>query len=325
MRLRSALRFVALLLAALVVAVPSVAPAQTSEAQRTAALAARVLELEEELRRLRGRIEALEADHERLTTRLDELSRALEGSREVRNLAGQEPPRPAPPIVARGGGSAVSPPAAAPRPTSPQPPASPGRAPLAGVEEDPAARRGYVLGTIPREAILGGDPAPSWGGAPSTAAPPSRSGAPIATPGHEAQTVARAIPGGTDPNQRFAAARELLRKGEWASAEEALRRFLSDFPNDPNAPLAAYWLGETYLVREDWENAAATFARNYRVYGPDAPRAADNLLKLGEALARLGDKAKACQTFAELERRHPDASSAIRQALQRERAAAGCS
>ncbi|MCS6878608.1 MAG: tol-pal system protein YbgF [Geminicoccaceae bacterium] len=306
-------------LAVALAAIPVVVSfAQTSDAQRTAALAARVLELEEELRRLRGRIETLEADRDRLAARLEELAQAVRATSEGPATATSETGRPPLPAIARGSG----PPApTAPAPSRPpQPPAATGRAPLAGVEEDPAARRGYVLGTIPREAILGGEPSPAP--TPPTGAAPRPQGAPPR--GGESQTVARAVPGGADPNARFAAARELLRKGDWASAEETLRRFVNDFPNDPNAPLAAYWLGETYLVREDYENAAATFARNYRTFGPEAPRAADNLLKLGEALARLGEKDKACQTFTELERRHPDASSAVRQALARERAAAGC-
>ena len=66
------------------------------------------------------------------------------------------------------------------------------------------------------------------------------------------------------------------------------------------------------------------FARNYRTYGQDAPRAPDNLLKLGMALAAMGDRDKACQTFAELGKRHPNASAPIRQALSREKTAAGC-
>ncbi len=317
--------------------------AQSLDAQRAALAVARVGELEEELRRLRGRIEVLELERDRLRERVERLEdrlAAIEGGR-------AEPPpaetRPPAPVVSRGGAA----PTAAAAPSQPQPPTPPTRpAPPAGsaaagatspanagrsagppVESDLAARRGYVLGTIPREAILGIDPTPG-----TTAPPPARPGPPPAqaAPAPAQQQAARTGPTGPAPAEpgaagRWAAARELLQKGEWEAAEEALRRFVEDFPNDPNASTAAYWLGETFLVREDWQNAAATFARNYRTFGPEAPRAPDNLLKLGVALARLGDKEKACQTFAELDRRHPNASSAVRQALARERAAAGCS
>ncbi|MDW8371736.1 MAG: hypothetical protein RMK81_15780, partial [Geminicoccaceae bacterium] len=65
---------------ALLAAAPG-AVAQPLDPQRAAALAARVLELEEELRRLRGRVEALEADRDRLRDRLEQLERAAEPPR----------------------------------------------------------------------------------------------------------------------------------------------------------------------------------------------------------------------------------------------------
>lgn len=323
--------------------------AQPLDAQRAALAVARVGELEEELRRLRGRIEALELERDRLRERVERLERRLEDRLAASDggRGSSEPPaaetRPPAPTVSRGGaaptiGAAPSPPQSPTPPARPTPPAgsaapgatSPaaaGRPAVPPVEGDLAARRGYVLGTIPREAILGTEPTPG-----GTATAPARPGQPPAqaAPAPAPQQAARTAPTGPAPGGlgaagRWAAARELLQKGEWEAAEDALRRYVEDFPNDPNASTAAYWLGETFLVREDWQNAAATFARNYRTFGPEAPRAPDNLLKLGVALARLGDKEKACQTFAELDRRHPNASSAVRQALARERAAAGCS
>ena len=324
--------------------------AQPLDPQRAAPVVARVLELEEELRRLRGRLEALEVERDELRARLERLESRLEERLVTLESVRPEPapePRPAAPVVSRGGPAPSGPAAAAPSPqpsvpptrTSPPAAAAPGPTapPAAGrqpsappAEADLAARRGYVLGTIPREALLGTEPGPAaTPAAPSrpgqSAPPPPATAAPAPSQQAARTPPAESPPGGPTAAGRWAAARELLQKGDWPKAEEALRRFVEDFPNDPNAPTAAYWLGETFLVREDWQNAAATFARNYRTFGRDAPRAPDNLLKLGVALARLGDKDKACQTFAELERRHPDASQAVRQALARERVAAGCS
>ena len=39
----------------------------------------------------------------------------------------------------------------------------------------------------------------------------------------------------------------------------------------------------------------------------------------------MGQRDKACQTFAELTKRHPNAPAPIRQALSREKSASGCS
>jgi tol-pal system protein YbgF len=171
------------------------------------------------------------------------------------------------------------------------------------VEPDPAARDGFVLGTIPRDALLG-IPEPRKDG-PSGTAP------------------AGALEGSA--SSRFNAALDLLQTGDYGAAEVAFDRWVADFPDDAQAPVAAFWLGEAQLAQGELADAAATFAGNYRTFGPEAPRAADNLLKLGTALAAMGDTSPACQTFAELDRRYRDAGSALRQALEREQRAAGCS
>ena len=195
------------------------------------------------------------------------------------------------------GGTAASQPAAAPaqpQPAAPTgapaplvPPAAPEAAarPKATVEPDAAAKQGHVLGTIP-------------------------------------QSAARDLP---DAGDGYQTGLDLLQAAKWGEAEQAFAAFVQEHPDDPRTPTASYWLGETYLMRKDYPTAAAVFARNYRSYGEKAPRAPDNLLKLGVALAAMGQRDKACQTFAELAKRHPNVAAPIRQALSRERTAAGCS
>ncbi|MFO1038882.1 MAG: tol-pal system protein YbgF [Geminicoccaceae bacterium] len=161
---------------------------------------------------------------------------------------------------------------------------------------DPSAEQGYVLGTLPSGSV---------GGGTSTA---------------PAQT-ARVDSSGV----RYEDGLSQLQAGRWAEAEQTFTRFIEANPKDQRAPTAAFWIGETQYQRKDYSTAAAVFAKNYRTYGDKAPRAADNLLKLGMSLAALGDAARACQTFAELAKRHPDASPAIKQTLVREQAANGCS
>jgi tol-pal system protein YbgF len=165
------------------------------------------------------------------------------------------------------------------------------------IAPDDSARQGYVLGTIP-QGTLQGQPAP-----PSS-------------------LQARLAPQGADAVYRTAL--DQLQAGSWAEAEQSFDTFVKSYPDDPRASTASYWVGETYLFRRDYPTAASVFARNYRTYGQDAPRAPDNLLKLGIALAAMGDRDRACQTFNELGKRHPNASAPIRQALNREKTAAGC-
>jgi tol-pal system protein YbgF len=259
-------------------------------ALRTAALEVRIARLEEELRRLTGRIEETEYDQRQLAARMDRL---------VADLDARLP-------AAGGAPGSVAPPAGLPEQQAEAPPAlETPEPPVSGVEPDAAARRGYVLGTIPED-VLRGQPAPRT---PDLPAP---------TPGAQA----RLQPQGADAG--YQGALDLLQAGKWADAEQAFAAFVQENPDDARAPNASFWLGETYFFRKDYPTAAAVFARNYRTYGESGPRAPDNLLKLGMALAAMGDRDRACQTFAELAKRHANAPAPIRQALSRERSAAGC-
>lgn len=243
-----------LLLALALLAVATPAGAQNAPAA-SAALLARIQQLEEDMRRLTGRLEELEFAQRRLESRQDEAAAA------------------SPPPVA------TAPPEVAPSAEAPPP--------TAAVEPDAAARRGYVLGTVPEGTLR------------------DRPATPPAADGYEA---------GLD----------YLQAARWAEAEQAFAAFVQENADDPRAAVASYWLGETHLLRKDYQTAAAVFARNYRSYGDAAPRAPDNLLKLGVALAAMGERDKACQSFAELTRRHPNAAAPIRQELSRRSAAAGC-
>ena len=160
------------------------------------------------------------------------------------------------------------------------------------MDQDAAAAQGHVLGAIPRDLALN---------------PPT----PPPTP-----------PGAVDVG--YEGAQRLLQAGRWTEAQQAFQAFLDKNPKDPRAANAAYWLGETYYVSKDYQNAAAVFARNYKTYGADSQKAPDNLLKLGMSLSALGQKDKACVAFAELTKRHPNAPTPVKQTLARERATAGC-
>jgi tol-pal system protein YbgF len=251
---------------------------------RTAALEVRLSRLEEQLRQLTGRIEEVEYAQRQTAARIDELVAALDA-----RLQG-------PPL--RGEATAAQPATEEPLTTA-VPPSR--QAPPSIIAPDESARQGYVLGTVP-EVALRTQPVPREQPQP--------------------ETQARLVPQGADATYKQAL--DLLQAGRWGEAEQAFEGFVRSYPDDRRTPTASYWLGETYLFRKDYPTAASVFARNYRTYGQEAPRAPDNLLKLGIALAAMGDRDKACQTYSELGKRHPNAPAPIRQALVREKTAAGC-
>lgn len=248
--------------------------AQATQPAQLGGIVTRLQQLEEDLRRLRGRLDEIEFRQRRTDARLDELQ------------AGAGPPL-------AGTRPAVPPTAGPPTPAGP---------PVAGLPGRPVGQPPGTLGTLP----------------PGT--PPTSPAVPPAAPAVETAAIDRNAP----PKERYEAGLQLLQQGRWAAAEQTFDALIKDHPRDALAANAAYWLGETFYIRKDYTNAAAVFARNYRQYGPEATKGPDNLLKLGMSLSALGDRERACQTFAELDRRHANAAAPIKQTLVRERAAAGC-
>lgn len=125
-----------------------------------------------------------------------------------------------------------------------------------------------------------------------------------------------AVTGGSVQRQ-YEDAFSMLVKHDYDRAEQAFRAFVQDNPQDPLAGNAQYWLGETFYVRQRYQDAAVAFLEGYQKY-PKSPKAADNLLKLGMALAQVGQKAEACTSFARLQREFPDAPTNIRRRLIQE-------
>jgi len=130
------------------------------------------------------------------------------------------------------------------------------------------------------------------------------------------------LPGAT-PDEQYQYAFDLLRQTKYDEAEKALHTFVDEYPENPLAGNASYWLGETYFVRQDYNNAALTFAQGFQKY-PKSGKAPDTLLKLGISLAALGETADACKALHELSTRFPTASDSIKQRAAKEQSKNGC-
>ena len=125
------------------------------------------------------------------------------------------------------------------------------------------------------------------------------------------------------PEHSYDAAYQMLRRADYGEAEMALREFIEKYPDHELAGNAFYWLGETFYVRDDYEQAAVAFARGYKNF-PTGSKAPDNLLKLGISFRGMNQNAEACHTFAKLKLDHSDAPAVIIVRLEQERAKAGC-
>jgi tol-pal system protein YbgF len=204
---------------------------------------------------------------------------------------------------------------------------------LAALEHGGAAAATVAAGEQPA-ATGEGSPralsAPAKGAGANPAEPASQSGVLGQLPASGDQSAAAATPAAAGvvlPNgtaqEQYNYAFGLLRQANYAGAEQALRAFIQRFPNDALAGNAQYWLGETYYVRKDYNNAAAVFAEGYQKY-PKGGKAADDLLKLGMALGQLGQKADACRAFTRLDRDFPTAPANVKDRTGDEKKKLGC-
>jgi tol-pal system protein YbgF len=112
--------------------------------------------------------------------------------------------------------------------------------------------------------------------------------------------------------------------GDYGLAEESFKAWLASFPNDPQAPDAEFWLGESHLQQGEYRDAANDFLSVYKT-APNSNKGPDALLKLGVSLSALGEKPAACATFTELGRRYPHATESVMSRVRDEQKRAGCS
>jgi tol-pal system protein YbgF len=111
----------------------------------------------------------------------------------------------------------------------------------------------------------------------------------------------------------YDAAFQALREQKYERAEGGFKAFMQRFPENELAGNAQYWLGETFYVRGNYDEAAKVFAQAFQKY-PKSTKAPDNLLKLGLSLSQTGKKQEACVTLQQMNkrfhRRQPSSSSA---------------
>jgi tol-pal system protein YbgF len=187
-------------------------------------------------------------------------------------------------------------------------------------DEDVGAPGGRAAGAPLDLSTLAGAAAnerpPSQPGAATTDMPPQRS------PGAGGAQVAT-LPPSDSPRDSYDMAYGFVMRKDYALAEDGFRNFLRRFPGDRLVPDAQYWLGESMFQRQRYRDAAEQFLGVSTKYESNA-RAPDALLRLGQSLAALGEREAACASLAEVLRKYPRASVAVRQGVDREQKRVRC-
>jgi len=311
---------------ALALAATSVSPAA---AQDAADAIVRLNRLESQFRQLSGQMEQLQYENRQLKEQLRKFQEDVEFRFQERSGGSRPsapptatPSRPAQPAPAQPQRrSDVFDPSEAPEaPGAPRPlGTTPPSAPLTADAARPLPLPGGQLAELIEQDEEGGiDGAPMDGGGHGSM-PGLPQGALAERPG---PSVAATSVG--NPRSDFDAAYASFSQKQYDQAEMGFRRFLQSNPRDKLVPEATFWLGETYLQRGRYREAAEQFL-NVSAEHPDAAKAPDSLLRLGISLNGLGAKDRACAVLAELDRKYPQASAPVRQASDREQKRIKCS
>ena len=106
------------------------------------------------------------------------------------------------------------------------------------------------------------------------------------------------------PEEEFQQAFDLLRSQQFDKAKNSLKKFINDNKDSHLTGSAHYWLGEIYILKREYREAALVLAEGYQKY-PNNVKAPDILYKLSESLIKIEKNTEACSTLKKLITEYP--------------------
>ena len=139
----------------------------------------------------------------------------------------------------------------------------------------------------------------------------------------EEATRAEKILPDTTPEEQYKFAISFIKVGDYETAEFALREFVDINSEHKLAGNAQYWYGETFRVRQLYQDAASAYLDGYQKY-PKSTKAPVNLLKLGVMLVQIGEKDQGCSMIIGLKDQYPKANQSVIQKAEYEKKKFNC-
>ena len=127
----------------------------------------------------------------------------------------------------------------------------------------------------------------------------------------------------TSPEEQYKFAISFLKVGDYETAEFALREFVDVNSNHDLAGNAQFWYGETFRIRQLYQDAATAYLDGYQKY-PKSKKAPRNLLELGVMMVQLGEKTQGCKMILGVKKQYPTASQSVIQRAEYNRKKFGC-
>ena len=125
------------------------------------------------------------------------------------------------------------------------------------------------------------------------------------------------------PEEQYKFAISFLKVGDYETAEFALREFVDINSKHELAGNAQYWYGETFRVRQLYQDAATAYLDGYQKY-PKSSKAPVNLLKLGVMLVQIGEKTQGCSMIVGVKDQYPKANQSVIQKAEYEKKKFNC-
>ena len=97
------------------------------------------------------------------------------------------------------------------------------------------------------------------------------------------------------PEDQFQVAFDNIRKKNWQEAKNLFKDFIANNSNNQLSGSAHYWLGELYILENEYREAALTFAEGFQNF-PRSIKAPDMLFKLSQSLYSVNKIDEACKT-----------------------------
>jgi len=123
--------------------------------------------------------------------------------------------------------------------------------------------------------------------------------------------------------EQYKFAVSFIKIGDYETAELALREFVDTNPEHKLAGNAQYWYGETFRVRQLYQDAATAYLNGYQKY-PKSTKAPVNLLKLGVMLVQIGEKEQGCSMILGVKDQYPKANQSVIQKAEYEKKKFNC-
>ena len=126
-----------------------------------------------------------------------------------------------------------------------------------------------------------------------------------------------------NPKKQYEFAVSFIKVGDYETAELALREFVDTNSKHELAGNAQYWYGETFRVRQLYQDDATAYLNGYQKY-PKSSKAPVNLLKLGVMLVQIGEKEQGCSMILGVKDQYPKAKQSFIQKAEYEKKKFNC-